>query len=198
MLIRMFTVSTLRWQKLFLVGLLCALLIPSFASAQDANVTNVADPQAGAIYERTLKGAPDDYRFNLSAKMLIGVTISVPEGAKNDVSAQIIKDGSQLASLDATLAGWDTTYTDPKTGKMYRNGSAITITLDRGTYDVRASSPKNDSQYALRFEDHLVAPVPPDQQKTSSSRTGYITLIVILLALAMGIGIRMYERRARS
>lgn len=145
-------------KSFFLLALISAFFIPSIASAHQPRITTqavtvVTDPEISKAYYAQLSGAPQTYTIRATAPFDLYVNLLVPDiaGQQKDVSAVILKNGDARNPV-ATLAGpgfaW-TRFFEPFGHDTYWMGPEYKARVDAGEYEVRVSSPKNDSRYSL-------------------------------------------------
>lgn len=128
---------------------------PTVALAHQPRITEsretlVVDPEISKAYYGRLEGEPDVYVIRASEPFDLYVNVLVPavEGQKKDVSAVIFKDGTEVAVLDGTGFEW-TKFYEPFGADTYYMGPEYKARAEAGTYEVRVSSPNNDSKYSL-------------------------------------------------
>ena len=200
----------------------CAFL-PAFASAHQPRITEsrqtqVQEPEISKAYYGTLTGAPDVYVIHATAPFNLYVGVLVPDiaGQKKDVSAIVLKDGTQVAVLDGQNFEWKTFY-EPFGADTYWKGPEYKARVDAGTYEIRVSSPQNDSKYSLALgeieafdgkEGLRALTIIPELKKNffNESPIGFIVspfgwgLIVIMYVLAgiVGLALRFAIRKFRK
>ncbi len=130
-------------------------LTPSLASAHqpritESRLTEVPSPEVSKAYYGKLTGEPDMYVINASEAFDFYVNVLVPDiaGQKKDVSAVVMKDGKQIALLDGATFAWKQFF-EPFGYDTYWQGPEYKARADAGTYEIRVTSPKNDSKYSL-------------------------------------------------
>lgn len=128
---------------------------PSFASAHqpritDSRLTEVPSPEVSKAYYGKLAGEPDVYVIHASEAFDLYVNVLVPDiaGQKKDVSAVVLKDGVQITLLDGPTFVWKQFY-EPFGADTYWMGPEYKARAEAGTYEIRVSSPHNDSKYSL-------------------------------------------------
>ncbi len=153
--------STQKSILLFVVGF---LFVPLFASAHQPRIvegrqTIVQSPEISKAYYGTLTGVPDVYTITSATAFDLYVGVLVPDlaGQKKDVTATITKvddqgvKGAEIAPL-ATLAGpssdWKKFF-EPFGHDTYWQGPEYRSRAEPGTYEIRVSSPQNDTKYSL-------------------------------------------------
>ena len=129
--------------------------IPVFASAHQPRIvesreTTVLSPEVSKAYYGKLTGVPDVYIINSTVPFNLYVNVLVPDikGQKKDVSATILKDGSELAKLDGVNFEWKKFY-EPFGADTYWMGPEYKARREAGSYEIRVSNPGNDSKYSL-------------------------------------------------
>ncbi|MSR78889.1 MAG: hypothetical protein EXS59_01965, partial [Candidatus Taylorbacteria bacterium] len=95
------------FQKIIILSLPWLFLVPAFALAHqpritESRLTEVPSPEVSKAYYGKLTGEPDVYVINASEAFDFYVNVLVPDiaGQKKDVSAIILKDGTELAKLN--------------------------------------------------------------------------------------------------
>lgn len=138
----------------FLVFTLFAFL-PTFAFAHQPRITNsretiVLSPEVSKAYYGKLMGVSDVYTINADASFNLYVNVLVPDirGQKKDISAIIFRNGVELKKLDGLTFEWKQFY-EPFGADKYWMGPEYKARVEAGTYEVRVSSPNNDSKYSL-------------------------------------------------
>ena len=136
-----------------LVGLF--LFLPSLASAHQprlvqAVTTTVDRPEVSKAYYGQLIGEPQIFVINATSSFNLYVNILVPDisGQKKDVSAVVLKNGTELALLDAATTDWKT-FWEPFGRDSYWQGKEYKARVEAGTYEIRVWSSNNDSKYSL-------------------------------------------------
>ena len=202
------------------------LLLPSLALAHQPRITEnrltqVPDPEISKAYYGELKGEPDDYVIKASKPFNLYVNVLVPDiaGQKKDVSVVVIKDGNAdkpLTVLDGIHFEWKKFY-EPFGADTYWMGPEYKTHAEAGTYEIRVSSPNNNSKYSLAIgeieafdgkEGLNALTVIPELKKNffNVSPIGFIVspfgwgLIVImyLLAFIVGFLIRFLMKKFRT
>lgn len=144
--------------KVISLTFLAIFLLPSLATAHQPRITQsrltqVPNPEISKAYYGELKGEPDDYVIEASKPFNLYVNVLVPDiaGQKKDVSATIIKDGNNnkpLAVLDGMHFEWKKFY-EPFGADTYWMGPEYKARAEAGIYEIRVSSPNNNSKYSL-------------------------------------------------
>ncbi|MCX6820106.1 MAG: DUF2892 domain-containing protein [Candidatus Adlerbacteria bacterium] len=119
----------------------------------ESRQTQVPSPEISKAYYGKLTGEPDVYVIQASEPFDLYVNILVPDiaGQKKDVSAVVIKDGNvekPLAVLDGIHFEWKKFY-EPFGADSYWMGPEYKARAVAGMYEIRVSSPNNDSKYSL-------------------------------------------------
>ena len=119
----------------------------------ESRQTQVPNPEISKAYYGKLTGEPDVYVIKASEPFNLYVNVLVPDiaGQKKDVSAVVIKDGNvekPLAVLDGIPFEWKKFY-EPFGADSYWMGPEYKARAVAGTYEIRVSSPNNDSKYSL-------------------------------------------------
>lgn len=188
--------------KKFLIAILLAgscAIVPSVLAHQTYTVSGdgavfVSNPGKGALYNRTLAGAPQAFEFDAQTPFTLRVRLLVPEaeGQERDVSAVILNrtdaGSGPVAELEPGGGSWNERLIDPKTRLPYLVGARVARELPAGKYAIRVTSPGNDSAYALLFgtmDDE--EPLPVMQGAGDLSTRNTIILGGILVAFALGI-----------
>ncbi|MFS8120504.1 MAG: DUF2892 domain-containing protein [Microcoleus sp.] len=141
---------------LVICSLLVAIIVsPNVAYAHQPRIATenpitVTDPEVSKAYYGTLSGAPVVYRIAAEKPFALYVNVLVPDiaGQKKDVSALILKDGKQVASLDGTNFEWKQFF-EEFGHDTYWEGPAYKAQVGAGNYEIRVSSSNNDSKYSL-------------------------------------------------
>jgi len=130
-------------------------LTPSLASAHqprivESRLTTVLEPEVSKAYYGMLTGEPDVYVIHAPAPFDLYVGVLVPDiaGQKKDVSAAVLKDGTQIAVLDGATFAW-TQFFEPFGYDTYWQGPEYKARAEPGTYEIRVWSSNNDSKYSL-------------------------------------------------
>ena len=128
---------------------------PSLAFAHQPRITEsrqttVPDPEISKAYYGKLTGEPDVYTIEAKEAFNLYVGVLVPDiaGQKKDVSALVMKDGKQIALLDGATFAWKQFF-EPFGHDSYWQGPEYKARADAGTYEIRVTSPNNDSKYSL-------------------------------------------------
>ena len=147
--------SLKKFQKTITVTILALFLVPALVSAHqpriiESRLTEVPSPEVSKAYYAELKGEPDVYVINASEAFNLYVNVLVPDiaGQEKDVSALILKDGKELAVLEGINFEWKKFY-EPFGADTYWMGPEYKARAEVGTYEIRVSSPTNDSKYSL-------------------------------------------------
>lgn len=142
-------------RKIFLFVVCGFLFMPALASAHQPRITEtrpteIPSPEVSKAYYATLPGVPDVYTIQASTPFNLYVNILVPDiaGQKTDVTATVFKDGNQLAVLDGPSFAWKKFY-EPFGADTYLMGPEYRARVEAGKYEIRVSSPDNDSKYSL-------------------------------------------------
>jgi hypothetical protein len=139
------------------IGLFLFIIIvtPLIAHAHQPRITEsqqtiVVDPEISKAYYGTLTNKPDAYIINASEPFELYVNLLVPDtkNQKKDVSAVIIKNGNEIAVLEASNVTWEKFY-EPFGADWYWRGPEYTAQADAGTYEIIVWSSNNDSKYSL-------------------------------------------------
>lgn len=136
---------------LIVPGLTCAHQ-PRIVEDSISTIT-VSDPEISKAYYATLQGAPHVYRISSSTPFHLYVNILVPDiaGQRTDVTAEVFdaaKPEKPLAVLGGESDTWKPFF-EPFGYDAYLMGSEYKIDAAAGDYDVRVSSPRNDTTYSL-------------------------------------------------
>ncbi len=131
------------------------ILAPTFALAHqpritESRLTEVPDPEISKAYYGKLTGEPDVYVINATEAFDLYVNVLVPDiaGQKKDVSAEILKNGKELAVLDGINFEWKKFY-EPFGADTYWMGPEYKARAEAGKYEIRVWSSNNDSKYSL-------------------------------------------------
>lgn len=145
-------------QKIITLSFLALFLAPTLALAHqprltESRITEVPNPEISKAYYAKLLGEPDVYAINSSQPFNLYVNILVPDitGQKKDVSFVIVKDKNTtqpLAVLNGMNFEWKKFY-EPFGADTYFMGPEYKTRAEAGTYEIRVSSPNNDSKYSL-------------------------------------------------
>jgi len=116
----------------------------------ESRLTEVTSPEVSKAYYGELIGVPDVYMIEASEAFDLYVNVLVPDidGQKKDISAVILKDGTELAKLDGINFEWKQFY-EPFGADTYWMGPEYKARVEAGAYEIRVSSPGNDSKYSL-------------------------------------------------
>jgi len=140
---------------LLLLGLFIFISDPSLASAHQPRITEsrqtqVPSPEVSKAYYGKLTGVPDVYTIEAKQAFNLYVGVLVPDiaGQKKDVSAVVLKDGKQIAVLDGVTFAWKQFF-EPFGYDTYWQGPEYKARADVGIYEIRVTSPNNDSKYSL-------------------------------------------------
>jgi len=116
----------------------------------ESRSTIVLSPEISKAYYSELIGVPDIYIINSTTSFNLYVNILVPdiEGQKKDISAVIFKDGIEFAKLDGVNFEWKKFY-EPFGADTYLMGPEYRAQAESGSYEIRVTSPRNDSKYSL-------------------------------------------------
>jgi len=116
----------------------------------ESRQTTVPDPEISKAYYGKLTGEPDVYTIEAKEVFNLYVGVLVPDiaGQKKDVSAVVMKDGKQIALLDGATFAWKQFF-EPFGHDTYWQGPEYKARADAGTYEIRVTSPNNDSKYSL-------------------------------------------------
>lgn len=138
-----------------LLLLLSLALVPTSASAHqprivDSRLTVVEAPDVSKAYYAQLKGEPDVYTIEATEPFGLYVGVLVPdiEGQLKDVSAVILKDGTEVAVLDGKTFTWEKFF-EPFGYDSYWKGPEYKGQGEAGTYTIRVWSDMNNSKYSL-------------------------------------------------
>lgn len=131
------------------------ILAPTFAFAHqpritESRLTEVPSPEISKAYYGKLTGEPDVYVINATEAFDLYVNVLVPDikGQKKDVSAEILKNGKELAVLDGINFEWKKFY-EPFGADTYWMGPEYKARAEAGKYEIRVWSSNNDSKYSL-------------------------------------------------
>jgi len=137
------------------LALAVLVLLPTLASAHqprltESRLTQVVNPEISKAYYGTLIGEPDVYRIEATTPFSLYVNVLVPErlGQKKDVSAVVLKDGTQIAVLEGATFEWKEFF-EPFGYDTYWQGPEYKARVEAGTYEIRVWSSNNDSKYSL-------------------------------------------------
>jgi len=110
----------------------------------------VVEPEVSKAYYGELKGEPAIYEIMVADPFHLYVNILVPDiaGVKKDISAEIKKDGEELAALDGAQFDWQEFY-EPFGGDNYFSGPEFNQEVGAGEYIITVFSPANRGKYAL-------------------------------------------------
>lgn len=145
----------INFKLLSLTLLALFVFAPSLASAHQPRITedrltSVTDPEVSKAYYGKLMGEPDVYTIDAKQAFNLYVGVLVPDiaGQKKDVSAVVLKDGKQIAVLDGATFAWKQFF-EPFGYDTYWQGPEYKARADVGIYEIRVTSPNNDSKYSL-------------------------------------------------
>ncbi len=143
------------YSRVALLVLLLLSLLPSYASAHqprivESRVTTVEKPDISKAYYAQLKGEPDVYTIEATEPFDLYVGVLVPdiEGHLKDVSAVILRDGTEVAVLDGKTFTWEKFF-EPFGYDSYWKGPEYKGQGEAGTYMIRVWSDMNSSKYSL-------------------------------------------------
>lgn len=116
----------------------------------ESRLTAVSNPEVSKAYYGQLAGVPDTYIIQAEAPFELYVNVLVPDiaGQKKDVSAVILKDDKELATLDGINFAWKKFY-EPFGADTYWMGPEYKARAEAGSYEIRVISLNNDSKYSL-------------------------------------------------
>lgn len=151
------------------------LLLPGLAFAPEiarahqpriveGTVINVVDPEVSKAYYGTLSGQPHVYKISSDKPFSLYAGVLVPDrpGQKKDVSAAVVKmepvagamasppvtASTSLANLDGKSFKWEPMYEEFGADNYFK-GPEFKQQVPAGNYEIRVSSPDNDSRYSL-------------------------------------------------
>lgn len=146
-------IYTLR--TLLLAGLIFSPAITSAHQPRivEGSVITVTDPEISKAYYATLQGSPHVYHISSALPFHLYVNILVPDivGQRTDVMAEVIdlaKSETPLAVLGGVKDTWKQFF-EPFGYDSYLMASQYKVDARAGDYDVRVSSPNNDTMYSL-------------------------------------------------
>ncbi len=123
----------------------------------ESRLTTVPDPEVSKAYYGELTGEPDFYTIDAKEPFDLYVNILVPDiaGQKKDVLVDIILDqrgteasGAWVMPLGNANFEWKKMF-EPFGHDNYWQGPEYKNRVRAGKYDIRVSSPNNDSKYTL-------------------------------------------------
>lgn len=206
--------------KIFILLVAVLFLAPAAVLAHQPRMvhsrqTQVLDPEVSKAYYGQLTGEPDVYTFTATAPFDLYVNVLVPNspGQEKSVSAQVLKNGAEVVSLQAEGFAWKA-FHEPFGNDNYFMGPEYKARADAGQYEVRVSSPGNTSKYSLAIgeteafnftESYNAVRVIPQLKKTffnvspatflfSPFGAGFI-LIMFALAFVFGFAYRWLVRK---
>jgi len=142
-------------EKLLILIIALFVVAPAIVFAHqpritESRLTEVTSPEVSKAYYGELIGVPDVYMIEASEAFDLYVNVLVPDidGQKKDISAVILKDGTELAKLDGINFEWKQFY-EPFGADTYWMGPEYKARVEAGAYEIRVSSPGNDSKYSL-------------------------------------------------
>jgi len=114
------------------------------------NPTIVTSPEVSKAYYGTLSGEPAVYSITTDKPFALYVGVLVPDitGQKKDVSAVVLKGGTQIALLESSSFEWKKFF-EPFGHDTYWQGPEYKAEVGAGTYEIRVWSRDNDSKYSL-------------------------------------------------
>lgn len=135
---------------MFLILVLPTITLAHQPRITTSRATSIPDPEISKAYYAKLVGVPDLYIINSSKPFNLYVNVLVPDiaGQKKDVSALVVKDGQEIARLNGPSFEWQKFY-EPFGADTYWRGPEYKASVDAGVYEIRVSSPTNDSKYSL-------------------------------------------------
>ena len=148
--------------KKSILVLLTLVLLPVAVFAHQPRIVNsettqVVDPEISKAYYSTLTGSPHIYTIDSKEAFDLYVGILVPDiaGQKKDVLVDIILDqrgteasGAWVMPLGDANFQWKKMF-EPFGHDRYWQGPEYKNRVGAGKYEIRVSSPNNDSKYAL-------------------------------------------------
>ncbi len=144
-----------RLKNIYLLVIGIALCLPAVASAHQPRIvesrhTTVQNPEVSKVYYGKLAGEPDVYVIDAVVPFNLYVSVLVPDiaGQQKDVSAVILRNGEQIALLNGAPFTW-THFFEPFAYDMYWQGPKYNAKVEGGSYQIRVTSPQNDSSYSL-------------------------------------------------
>ncbi len=143
------------FQIIFFLTISLFVVAPIVANAHqpritESRLTTVIEPEISKAYYGELDGVQDVYIIEANEAFDLYVNILVPDiaGQKKDISAVILKDGTELAKLDGPTFEWKEFY-EPFGADTYWMGPEYKARTEAGTYEIRVFSLENDSKYSL-------------------------------------------------
>ncbi len=148
-----------KFKKSIIIAALLLTAIPGLALAHQPRITEnretiVTEAEISKAYYAKLEGEPDVYRINADSSFNLYVNILVPaldtqrDDQNKEVSAEIFKNGTKIATLSGQNFEWKKFY-EPFGADTYWMGPEYKATTEAGNYEIRVSSPKNDVTYSL-------------------------------------------------
>jgi hypothetical protein len=134
----------------FLIFFVPGLVLAHQPRITESRKTIVPDPEVSKAYYGKLAGEPDVYVINATAPFDLYVNVLVPDiaGQKKDVSAVVLKDGKQIVNLDGASFTWKEFF-EEFGHDSYLQGPEYKAKAEAGNYEIRVSSPNNNSKYSL-------------------------------------------------
>jgi len=107
-------------------------------------------PEVSKAYYGKLDGEPAIYTITSPIPFALYVGVLVPDitDQKKDVSAVILKDGTEVAILESSGFAW-TKFSEPFGHDTYFKGPEYKAKVEAGSYEIRVWSSNNDSKYSL-------------------------------------------------
>ncbi len=148
-----------KFKKSIIIAALLLTAIPGLALAHQPRITEnretiVTEPEISKAYYAKLQGEPDTYRikadstFNLYVNILVPAIDTQKDEQNKEVSAEIFKNGTKIATLNGQNFEWKKFY-EPFGADTYWMGPEYKTTAEAGNYEIRVSSPKNNVTYSL-------------------------------------------------
>lgn len=197
------------------------VFLPTVASAHqpritESRLTTVSDPEVSKAYYAKLTGEPDIYVIDASAPFDLYVGVLVPDiaGQKKDVSAVVLKDGTQIAFLDGATFAWEQFFEE--FGRdTYWKGPEYRVRAEAGTYEIRVWSTNNDSAYSLAVGEiesfgpseiinaYITIPQIKSFFFNKPAYTAFLTPflgvpLAILLVIALFVGIWFWRKKHKT
>lgn len=142
-------------RKLLYTFILSLLIVPTLTYAHQPRVTEsettkIVDPEISKVYYGQLKGNSHSYFIESEQPFNLYVNILTPDikSQKNDVSARIYKNETEIVYLNGLDHNW-TRFYEPFGADKYWSGPEFDTNAESGNYEIIITSTNNDSKYAL-------------------------------------------------
>lgn len=118
----------------------------------EGNDIIVREPEVSKAYFSQPQGKPQVYRINAKAPFDLYVNLLVPDMAdqQKDLTVVITKTGhaEPVATLEGSQFAWKQSF-ESRSRNSYWRGPEYQAKAEAGDYEIRVSSPRNDTKYVL-------------------------------------------------